>query len=234
MNSITGLRLHHLWQRSWFALAAAAVWVVLGPVAARADGAPRVVFLGDSLTAGYGLAQSEAFPAQLATLAHADGVPIVAVNAGMSGDTSAGALRRLRWVTNSQPAVVVVAIGANDGLRGLPVHELERNLAEILRTLTGLEPRPTIVLAGIKIPTNFGARYREQFEAVFPAVAKRFNVPFIPFLLEGVAANPNYNLPDKLHPNARGHAVIARHVWKTLKPLLMQQPALDSPSAVFP
>lgn len=213
-------RFHHLWRRGSLASVLVVMVALLGSGAANADGGPRVLFLGDSLTAGYGVAQSEAFPAQVAALARAEGVPLVAVNAGMSGDTSAGALRRLRWVTNSQPEFVVVAIGANDGLRGLPVSELEKNLAEILRSLTKLEPRPTIVLAGIKIPTNFGEQYRAQFEAVFPSVAQQFKVPFIPFLLEEVAANPERNLPDKLHPNASGHAVIARHVWKTLKPLL--------------
>lgn len=188
------------------------------------SGAPDryvVVALGDSLTAGLGVAPDEAYPALLGRRLEREGRPYRVVNAGVSGDTSAGGVRRLDWVLRAGPSVVIVALGANDGLRGLPVDALQENLTAIVERLQRAGSR--VLLAGMRVPPNYGARYTRAFAAVFPAVARRTGVALMPFLLEGVAGDPRLNQADGIHPTAEGQRVIAEHLWPHLLPLLTDQ-----------
>jgi acyl-CoA thioesterase-1 len=173
-----------------------------------------IACFGDSLTAGYGLAEDEAWPAVLGRARPAWTV----LNAGVSGDTSGAALRRVGWMLKARPDVVVIALGANDGLRGLPLERLEANLADIISRVQAAGARP--VLAGMRLPTNLGADYRDAFAAIYPRLAQRFAIPLLPFLLEGVAMVPDLNQADAIHPNAAGHRAIAALVETTLAPLV--------------
>ena len=175
-----------------------------------------VVFLGDSLTAGLGLPRKDAFPALIEDRIRQAGLGWRVVNAGVSGDTSAGARARLDWVFKDRPELLVLCIGSNDGLRGLPVKELEANLRTILDRAKKEHCR--VVLAGAMLPDNYGPEYRETFRAVFPRVAKAYRLPFLPFLLEGVALRPELNQEDGIHPNAAGSRRIADLLWKVLEP----------------
>lgn len=179
---------------------------------------PLVVFLGDSLTAGYGLAESEAFPALVASGLRAKGPPVRVVNAGVSGDTSAGGLARLEWVLTQNPDVLVVGLGANDALRGQPLGGVEENLRGIVAGARGAGVR--VLLLGQRIPTNYGPDYAEAFAALYPRVAREAGATLVPFLLEGVGGRPSLNMPDGIHPNARGHAIIAGNVTPYVEKLL--------------
>lgn len=189
---------------------------LLRPGAAAGD---RVlVALGDSLTAGFGVAPETAWPALVQARLAREGYPYRVVNAGVSGDTTAGALRRVDWVLRAGPEIVVVALGANDGLRGQPVEAMRANLAEIVRRLAAAGVR--VLLAGMRLPPNYGAEYTRAFGEAFAEVARRARVPLMPFLLDGVAGDPRLNQPDGLHPNAEGHRLVAERVWPFLVPLL--------------
>jgi len=191
--------------------------ILFGPSPAPA--APRVVVaLGDSLTAGLGVAPDEAYPAVLEARLREAGFDYRVVNAGISGDTSAGGLRRLDWVLRSRPDVAIVALGANDGLRGLPVAALRDNLSAIVDRMREWGVR--VLLVGMRLPPNYGDAYAREFADAFRVVARRTAVAFMPFLLEGVAAQPTLNQADGIHPNAAGHRAIADHVWIALRPLL--------------
>lgn len=181
-------------------------------------GAPLVAFLGDSLTAGLGLAVDQAYPAVVAEELARRGRPIRVVNAGVSGDTTAGGLRRAEWVLSQRPDVLVVALGANDGLRGLPLADTERNLRGIVAKAR--EAGARVLLCGMLIPTSYGPEYQEGFGRLFPRVAKAEGVPLVPFLLEGVAARKEKNLEDGIHPNAEGQRLVAANVLPLLEPLL--------------
>ncbi len=184
---------------------------------AAPDG-PLVVFLGDSLTAGYGLDEELAFPAVLGELLAAEGRPIRVVNAGVSGDTSAGGLSRLGWLLRQQPDVVMVSLGANDGLRALDVEMTERNLRQIVEAVRGAGAR--VLLAGMLVPPNYGPDYAEQFSAVFPRLAEELGVDLVPFLLDGVAVVPELNQSDGIHPTAEGQRRVAAVVLPYLKNVL--------------
>lgn len=177
-----------------------------------------IVAFGDSLTAGLGVPLERAYPAQLAQRLTRDGYAYRVVNAGVSGDTTAGGVRRVNWVLQSRPAVVIVALGANDGLRGLKLAETRRNLEAIIERLQ--QASAVVVLAGMKLPPNYGADYTEGFEALFPALAKRYGLPLIPFLLEGVAAQPTLNQADGIHPTEEGYRLVTETVYRTLAPVL--------------
>ncbi len=189
------------------------------------SGEPLVVFLGDSLTAGLGLEEIEAYPARTQELLRQRGRSIRIVNAGVSGDTSSGALVRLDWLLRLDPDVLVVAIGANDGLRGQPLEALERNLREIVSRARSRQI--AVLLAGQRLPISYGRDYAERFAAIYPRVAREEGVAWLPFLLEGVAMVPELNLPDGIHPNAAGQQRMAEHVAMALEPLLdgLLQPA---------
>lgn len=186
-------------------------------VSAAVD-APLVVFLGDSLTAGYGLAEEQAFPSLVENALADRGLPIRIVNAGVSGDTTAGGVSRLDWLLRQAPDVVVVELGANDGLRGLPLEMSERNLREIVTR--SLDAGAQVLLVGMKIPPNYGPVYTSGFEKIFPKLADELDVPLMPFLLEGVAADPKLNLPDGIHPNAEGQRRVAANFVPYLEPLV--------------
>jgi acyl-CoA thioesterase-1 len=195
---------------------ACVVLLSLVPAQARADGV--IVALGDSLTAGWGVAADEAYPARLEMRLRREGYPYRVVNAGVSGDTTAGGLRRVDWVLRASPEIVIVALGANDGLRGQSPQAMRANLAAIVARLQTAGSR--ILLAGMRMPPNYGAEFTTEFQAVFPAVARSAKVALMPFLLDGVAAEPRLNQPDGIHPTAAGHQVIADRLWPYLRPLL--------------
>jgi len=200
-------------------LAAALVLTAFGvapPTSAVAAGV--IAVLGDSLTAGLGVASDEAFPARLQIRLRREGYDYRVVNAGVSGDTTAGGLRRVDWVLRAKPDVVVVALGANDGLRGQPPAEMRDNLEAIIARLQASGAQ--VLLAGMRMPPNYGAEYTRDFAAVFPEVARRTGVALMPFLLDGVAADPRLLQPDGLHPSAAGHQIIADRLWPHLPPLL--------------
>jgi len=192
------------------------------PRAAPAD-APLVAFLGDSLTAGFGLAEEQAFPAVVGELLAARGLPVRVVNGGISGDTSAGALARVDWLLTQKPAIVVVSIGGNDGLRGQPVEALEANLREIVRRARAAGAR--VLVAGQQIPTNYGPEYAGAFRELYPRVAREEGAELLPFLLEGVAMRPELNLPDGIHPNPEGQRIVGRNVADALEPMLRKMGA---------
>ena len=180
--------------------------------------APLVVFLGDSLTAGLGLPVDRAFPAVVAGELAKRGRPIRAVNAGVSGDTTAGGLRRAEWVLSQRPDVVVLALGANDGLRGLPLEETEKNLRGIVAKAH--EAGARVLLCGMLIPTSYGPQYQEGFGRLFPRLAKEEGLPLVPFLLEGVAGRKELNLEDGIHPNPEGQRILAANVLPGLEAIL--------------
>jgi acyl-CoA thioesterase I len=179
-----------------------------------------VVFLGDSLTAGLGLAPSEAFPALIAERVRSAGLPFEVQNAGLSGDTSAGALRRVDWVLQRPIDVLVIELGGNDGLRGLPVRSLKENMQKIIDKAKAKNPTLKIVIAGMQIPPNLGADYAADFARIFAELARENNAVLIPFLLEGVGGHRDLNQQDMIHPTAAGHRIVADLVWRTLEPIL--------------
>jgi acyl-CoA thioesterase-1 len=179
---------------------------------------PRIVVLGDSLTAGLGLRPGEAYPAILEQQLQDRGHGFDVVNAGVSGDTSAGGLRRLDWALEGDVRILVVALGANDGLRGVPVEEMKRNLGRIIE---GARRRGVaVLLAGMEAPPNYGEEYRRRFRAVYPELATKHGATLVPFLLDGVAGDAGLNQPDGIHPTAKGQERVAENVWKALRPLL--------------
>jgi acyl-CoA thioesterase-1 len=188
------------------------------PLVTEADDTLRIVCLGDSLTAGYGLAQSDAYPALLQERLRAAGYPHEVVNAGVSGDTSAGGLRRLDWSLRGNVQVLVLALGANDGLRGLPATDLSRNLTAMIQRAKSRGV--AVLLAGMEAPPNFGPAYTRQFRQVYAEVARAEQVRFVPFFLDGVAGQPALNQADGIHPNARGQRMIADLLWREIEPML--------------
>jgi acyl-CoA thioesterase-1 len=177
---------------------------------------PTLVFLGDSLTAGLGLDHSQAFPSLVEARMRKAGMDWKVVNAGVSGDTSAGALARMDVICRSKVDLMFVCIGSNDGLRGMPVAGLERNLRAILDRAR--KERIPVVLAGAMVPDNYGRAYQESFRAVFGRLAREYKVPLMPFLLDGVAMRPELNQEDGIHPNPEGARRVAEGVWKVLEP----------------
>jgi acyl-CoA thioesterase-1 len=208
--------------------AAAAVLLMLGPAAAcRAQAAAErtIVFFGDSLTAGYGLADpgTQSFPAQVKRKIDAGHLPWRVVNAGLSGETSAGGLRRIDWVLNQRIDVFVLELGANDGLRGTATDVTQANLQAIIDRVHSRYPDAKVVLAGMRMPPNMGQDYTDSFQAIYPAIAKKNKAALIPFLLEGVAERPELNQGDGIHPNPAGAAIVAEGVWKVISPILAAQ-----------
>ena len=179
---------------------------------------PRVVALGDSLTAGLGLLEQQAYPAALQRKIDVDGHKFEVVNAGVSGDTSAGGLRRLDWALEGDVKVLILALGANDGLRGLSVAELQKNLTEIIGRAK--ERNIVVILAGMEAPPNYGPEYTASFRQAFQDVAREQRVLFIPFLLAGVAGQADLNQGDGIHPTADGATIMAETVWRVLRPVL--------------
>ncbi|MCC6141184.1 MAG: arylesterase [Nitrospira sp.] len=183
-----------------------------------ADDRPRIVAFGDSLTAGLGVAVDETYPAELQRRLDALGLRYRVVNAGVSGETTAGGLRRVPWILRSKPAIVILELGANDGLRGLRVEETKANLERIIQQLQ--QAGTQVVLAGMKLPPNYGNDYLTAFERLYPDLAARYRLPLIPFFLEGVAASNTLNQADGIHPTAQGYRAIVEMMLGRLRPLL--------------
>lgn len=195
---------------------------------ARADGS--ILFLGDSLTAGFGVAPEESYPALIEQKVAASPWRHKVINAGISGDTTASGLRRVSWTLRGNVALFVLALGANDGLRGLSPDMTQRNLEAIIAAVRAKSPDAVIVLAGMLVPPNMGDAYAEKFKAIFPAVAQKTGAILIPFLLEGVAGEPRLNQVDGIHPTQEGHVIVAATVWNVIAPLLEKiNTAKDSP-----
>jgi acyl-CoA thioesterase-1 len=183
----------------------------------------RIVFLGTSLTAGLGLDPDQAYPALIQQKIDSAGLPFIAVNAGVSGETSAGARRRIDWLLREPVAVLVIETGANDGLRGQEVDSLAANIQAIIDRANRQQPHPHIVLAGMEAPPNYGAAYTRRFRAAYAELARRNHIPLIPFLLEGVAGVDSLNQSDLTHPTAAGQRRVADTVWRVLEPVLRGQ-----------
>jgi acyl-CoA thioesterase-1 len=182
---------------------------------------PKIIlFLGDSITAGYGLDPSQAYPALIQEKIDAKRWQFKVVNAGQSGDTSAGGLSRMDWLLRSPVDVLVLELGGNDGLRGLPVETTKKNLQAIVDRTRAKYPAAKIVLAGMIVPPNMGRDYGQKFEAIFRDIAKKNQAALIPFVLEGVGGVRDLNLSDGIHPSARGQEIVAANVWKVLEPIL--------------
>jgi acyl-CoA thioesterase-1 len=179
---------------------------------------PRIVAFGNSLTAGLGVPQDQSYPAHLQRTLDAAGYSYRVVNAGVSGETTAGGVRRVSWVLNNKPVIVILELGGNDGLRGLSLHETKANLERIIQQLQ--QASVTVVLAGMKLPPNYGQDYTAGFEALYQALAKQYRLTLIPFFLDGVAASSSLNQADGIHPTGAGYRLIVEKVFPTLEPLL--------------
>ncbi len=195
------------------------------PLQAADTNAPvrkSVVILGDSLAAGYGVDPSEAFPALLQKRVDAAGLPFTVVNAGVSGDTTAGGLRRMDWLLKRPVDVLVLELGGNDGLRGLSLTQTRSNLVAIIHKARAKNPDTQVVLVGMQIPTNMGPDYAGGFRAIYPELAKSEQTLLIPFLLEGVGGIAELNQADQIHPTPKGHERVASNVWEVLGPALQK------------
>jgi acyl-CoA thioesterase-1 len=179
-----------------------------------------LVFFGDSLTAGYGVDPDEAYPALIQHKIEGAGLPWRVVNAGLSGETTAGGLRRLDWILRRKADLFVIELGGNDGLRGIAPAVTRSNLKRMIERIRQQAPGARVVLAGMLLPTNMGPEHTREFAAIFPEIARESGAVLIPFLLDGVGGNPSLNLPDGIHPTADGHKIVAETVWRTLQPLL--------------
>lgn len=181
-----------------------------------------ILVLGDSLAAGYELDPEQAFPAVLQRNIDRESLDFEVVNAGVSGETTAGGLRRLNWLLQRPVDILILELGANDGLRGVPLEATKQNLQAIIDQTRQKNPEAEILIAGMQVPPNLGPDYATRFRSLFPELARKNDAYLIPFLLEGVAGRPDLNLPDGIHPTAEGHRILADNVWEVLKPLLIE------------
>ena len=179
-----------------------------------------ILFFGNSLTAGYGLEITDAFPALIQKKLDSLNLPYQVVNAGVSGETSAGGASRVDWILKQPVDIFVLELGANDGLRGIPVEETRKNLQSIIDKVKAKYPQAKIVLAGMQVPPNMGQQYAADFRTLFPQLAQKNDAALVPFLLEGVGGVTKLNLQDGIHPTAEGHQILAENVWQVLQPLL--------------
>ena len=199
----------------WLVFLALAAWLGASEPERRS-----ILILGDSLAAGSGVDPDEAFPALLQNKIDQAGLKFEVVNAGVSGDTSAGGLRRIDWLLRRKVDVLVLELGGNDGLRGIAPATTRTNLQTIIDRTKAKYPNAKVVVAGMQMPPNMGEDYNAAFRQVFPDLAKANSADLIPFLLEGVGGKQDFNLPDQIHPNPEGHKLVAANVWKVLEPLL--------------
>ena len=194
--------------------------IILFSSANAQDSQKVILFFGNSLTAGLGLDLNQAFPNLIQEKINETGKNVRVINAGLSGETSAGGLNRIDWVLNQAIDIFVLELGANDGLRGLPLESTRTNLQGILDKVKAKYPDVKIIIAGMMVPPNMGEEYSNEFIKVYPDLARENGVSLIPFLLDEVAGNPDLNLADGIHPNIEGHQIVAGNVWRVLKPLL--------------
>lgn len=179
-----------------------------------------ILFFGNSLTAGYGIEQDDAFSGLTQARIDSLGLNYRVINGGLSGETTAGGLSRLDWFLEDEPAIFVLELGGNDGLRGILPSESKKNLLAIIDKVRAKYPDTKIILAGMQIPPNMGQDYTDEFKGIYPEVAAEKNVTLIPFLLEGVAGNPDLNLPDGIHPTEAGHKIVFENIWPYIKELI--------------
>lgn len=206
-----------LWISLWFAAGS----LLLAEETSNANEiTKRIVVLGDSITAGYGIAPELAYPALLQKKIDSAKLPYTVSNAGVSGDTTAGGLRRVAWAMGKGADILIVALGGNDGLRGIPPAETKKNLLGIVKKARSKNPEILVFIAGMEMPDNMGADFVEAFKATFPEAAKESKSTLVPFLLEGVGGVAKLNQADRIHPTAEGQEVIAENVWEILKPAL--------------
>lgn len=182
----------------------------------------QIVFLGDSITAGFGLGSEQAFPALIQTELDQNGYAARVINAGISGDTSTGGLNRINWLLQNRIDILVLELGGNDGLRGIDLSLTRSNLSEIIRITHSAWPDVKVIVAGMMIPPNLGHAYTEQFRGIFPDIAQEHGAALIPFILEGVGGIRELNQPDGIHPTAEGHRIVAETLWKTLEPIVKE------------
>lgn len=199
------------------------VWSIAVDAAlpSASDTRPRIVAFGDSLTAGLGVQAGESYPALLQRRLDDLKYPYRVINAGVSGDTTAGGLRRVPWILKNEPELVILELGANDGLRGLSVDQTKSNLRQIVKQLK--EAGAAVVLAGMKLPPNYGEDYTTRFEAIYPALAQEYHLPLIPFFLEGVGGASSLNQADGIHPTKEGYEIVVEQVLKVLKAVLNER-----------
>ena len=176
-----------------------------------------ILFFGNSLTAGYGIDPSEAFPALIQNKIDSLKLHYKVINAGVSGETSAGGKGRIGWILRQPVDIFILELGGNDGLRGIPLSETKKNLQAIIDSVRSKYPAATLVLAGMQIPPNLGQEYTETFKSIYPELAAKNNIALVPFLLQGVGGDPKLNQPDGIHPTAEGAKIVAENVWKVLK-----------------
>jgi len=182
-----------------------------------------ILFFGNSITAGYGLDPEDAFPAAIQDILDSLNYPYQVVNAGLSGETTAGGLNRIEWVLQTVPDIFVLELGANDGLRGLDLTATHKNLIAIVEKVKAVNPDVEVIIAGMEVPPNLGPDYTKEFRQIFPAVAKETQSDLIPFILEKVAGEPALNQNDGIHPTAEGHELVAQTVWTYLQPHLQKE-----------
>ncbi len=189
-------------------------------VAGNAAAKKRIVFFGNSLTAGYGLSPDQAFPALIGARIDSAGLPYTVVNAGVSGETSSGGNTRIDWILRQPVDVFVLELGANDGLRGIPLAETVKSLQAIIDKVKATYPSAKLVLAGMQIPPNMGQKYSTEFRELYPALAQKNGMTLIPFLLEGVGGEVKLNQEDGIHPTVEGHQIVAANIWPVLQTIL--------------
>jgi acyl-CoA thioesterase I len=196
------------------------LFIVIALLIQGSNPSKTILFFGDSLTAGYGLSAEEAFPALVEKKLNKNGKSAKVVNAGLSGETSAGGVSRIDWILKQPVDIFILELGANDGLRGLPLEQTAINLQTIIDKVKAKNPKVKVVIAGMMVPPNLGTDYTTKFQKVFPELAKKNNATLIPFLLQDVAGNEKLNLSDGIHPNPQGHKIVADNVLKAITPLI--------------
>ena len=193
---------------------------VLLSIESEAQEKKTILFFGDSISAGYGLEPQQAFPALIQDKIDSLGLNYEVINGGLSGETSAGGLRRINWVLQRNIDIMILELGGNDGLRGIDLTSTKSNLQEIIERAKAKNPDIEIIIAGMQVPPNLGTDYAKQFEELYPELAKQNNLPLIPLILDKVGGRDQFMQPDQIHPNIEGHKVVAETVWEVLKPIL--------------
>lgn len=196
------------------------VWFIVFSLILQQPTVKTILFYGDSLTAGYGLSPEEAFPALIENKIKQQGKSCKVINGGLSGETSAGGLSRIDWMLRQPIDIFILELGANDGLRGLPLEQTRSNLQGIIDKVKSKNPDVKIVVAGMLVPPNMGKEYADEFKQVYPELAKKNKATLIPFLLKDVGGIEKLNLPDGIHPNSEGHKIVADNIWKVINTML--------------
>ncbi len=196
------------------------IWVLFlfVPTTLAGGSSPVILAFGDSLTAGFGVPDAQSYPARLQKIIIENGYPHQVVNGGVSGDTTAGGVRRIKWLMKHNPEIVILELGANDGLRGLSLKEMESNLEQII--VICKEGGAKVLLTGMKVPPNYGEEYTVEFEKIYIRLAEKHKLSLVPFLLEGVAGRREYTQPDGIHPLGSGYSIVVQTIWKYLKTLM--------------